>query len=301
MKAEETLGAPYFVSTVLSVFTVILLICFIILLGMKTRHNPSNLIKDFLHLPGKALLSSISCTVIIISGLPAIAEGLQFSLWLTASAVHLAITGCFIGQWLRSKKFTNDGFDLRFFIPITGCMMVTVQGSQFLHVQLFWFLLSVSILFWLLLSGQFLFSLKSPKLFSNEKLPMLFILISPPSIAFIAHATVVGTTTLVSETLFYLATSLSILVIFIHSRKFRGHFSLCCWSAPFPLAALTLASFEMSGHKQTASFFYASLGLFFLLTMLIVALTIITGLKFKNKYICQSNVFQPDFAVREIN
>ncbi len=300
MKAEESIGAAHFASIVFSACTVLLFVSFVVLYGIKSYHSLDELVADFARLSGKALFSSITCTVIIISSLPVISENLRFILWLTASASHVAITACFIRQWLRNRTSDDDSFDLRCFIPITGCMMVIVQGSQFLHMQFIWLLLGIGILFWLLLLGQFTFLLNSQKLPSSEKLPTLFIAISPPSIAFIAHTTIVGTINPVGEILFYSATFFAVAVTFIHFKAFKGEFSIRWWSAPFPLAALTLAYFEMLQHKQTGAFFYASFSLLLLLIVLVVTLAIKTWLELKDNYITQPNACVSDPVPTEL-
>lgn len=277
-RAEDALGSPHYASAVLSGLAGALLVALVLLYGLKVLRAPSAVADELRPASGKASASSAACAALILSGLPLIPAALRLPLWLTGTTVLSIIVLRMLRQWLFGGRRDGEGWDLRCLIPMTGLMMVAAQGTGLAPSYALWLFFGIGAAFWLGFLSRFLCAFDYDKSLEGEKLPTLFITVSPPSVAFVAQVELFGAPGNPALVLLYFAALMAAVATAIHLHTAVTRFSLVWWSTAFPLAALTIASFELCEHRTGPASFYLSLGLLALLCTLTAILTVRTVL-----------------------
>ncbi len=200
------------------------------------------------------------------------APGLAHLLWISGTALHLALTLYVMNVWIHHDKFEIHHINPAWFIPVVGNVLVPIAGIKLGYPEISWFSFSIGILFWLVL----LAIIFNRVLFHNplpEKLmPTFFILIAPPAVGFIAYYNLTGQLDPFAHVLYYIGLFLTLLLLTQIVRFARLRFFLSWWAYSFPLAAITLATllmFEISGNR---TFFGLGLVLLGLLSIMVIFL-----------------------------
>lgn len=218
---------------------------------------------------------SISFILLSIAWIPD-APDVACWLWRIGTALHLALTVSIISGWIHHTHWQINHISPTWFIPIGGNLLIPVAGVYCAPADISWFFFSVGLVFWLIL-----LTLVFYRLFFHEQLPQrltptLFILLAPPSIGFMGYVSLTHNVDAFARMLYFIALFLALLLASNALRFFRVPFFMSSWAYSFPLAALTLATFEMAAHSH--AIFYQGLSgiLLVLLSVLILWLTLKT-------------------------
>jgi tellurite resistance protein len=192
------------------------------------------------------------------------------TLWWIGTAAQLAFTLLIMDRWLHREHFKTEHNTPAWFIPIVGNILVPVAGIEFGQAEISFFFFAIGIIFWLPLLGITLnrsfFYAPIPK----KLMPTLFILLAPPSVAFISWTKIHdGELDDTGVLLFYFAL-FTLLMLVSQFKRFLGlSFSLPFWAFTFPLAAMTIATFVF--YTQVPRLYYLILAsaLFAVLAILV--------------------------------
>ena len=151
-------------------------------------------------------------------------------------------------------------------------LLVPIVGLRHAPADVSWFFFSIGLVFWLPLMTIVLY-----RLFFHEPLPArlaptLFILIAPPAVGFQSYVTLTGGVDAFARVLYSAALFLTLLLASNALRFFRLPFFISAWAYSFPLAAMTIATFEMAVRGGSA--FHANLG-WVLLAVLSAVVTVL--------------------------
>lgn len=177
--------------------------------------------------------------------------------WGIGAAMHLLFTLFAMNSWIHHTHYDIKHANPAWFIPVVGNIIVPIAGVRFAPADISWFFFSIGLVFWLVLMTIVLY-----RLFFHEPLPIrltptLFILIAPPAVGFLAYVALSGQVNAFARVLYFTALFLTLLLASNAARFFRLPFFLSAWAYSFPLAAMTIATFEMSARSGLA--FYSGL------------------------------------------
>lgn len=200
------------------------------------------------------------------------------SRWLLAAgaAAHLLLTLLVLSIWIGQRAFEIQHINPAWFIPAVGNILVPIAGTAHFPAEVSWFFFSVGLVFWLVLLTIIFYRVIFHHPLPERLVPTLFILIAPPAAGFIAYVKLAGGLDAFARILYYTALFMTLLLATQARLFFRITFYLSWWAYSFPLAAITLATalmYELTG----AAFFHGlAVGLFALLTAIIVLLAVLT-------------------------
>lgn len=219
--------------------------------------------------------ASISLILLGSAG-QSVSLGLSQFLWTLGTASHMLLTISVMTMWIDRGKFAIDHATPAWFMPLVGNILVPISGVHFAHIDLCWLYFSVGLFFWPILLNIILYRLIFHHPLPGQLIPTLFILLAPPSAAFIAWVSMTGTVDAFARILYYSAVFFSFLLIPQLPKFFRQKFSLSWWAYSFPLAAFTIATLLMAEHSSNAVYAWAGQGLFALLAIVVLSLVVRT-------------------------
>jgi tellurite resistance protein len=218
---------------------------------------------------------SIGLILLAISWVPDAPDAARW-MWGVGTALHLGFTLFVMSSWLHHTHYSIQHANPAWFIPVVGNILVPIAGVRFAPPDLSWFFFSIGIVYWLVLMTIVLY-----RLFFHEPLPArltptLFILIAPPAVGFLSYVSLIDAVDAFARILYFSALFLTLLLASNALRFVRLPFFVSAWAYSFPLAAMTIATFEMS--VRTGAGFYSLLagGLLALLTLLLALLVVKT-------------------------
>lgn len=232
----------------------------------KMLRHPDAVRADWAHPVRLNFFPAISIGLILLGiawaqDAPAVARWL----WGIGAAAHLTFTLFAMSSWIHHTHYDIRHANPAWFIPVVGNILVPIAGVRFAPADVSWFFFSIGLVFWLVLMTIVLY-----RLFFHEPLPArltptLFILIAPPAVGFISYVALTGQLDAFARVLYFTALFLTLLLASNAARFFRLPFFISAWAYSFPLAAMTIASFEMSARSGSA--FHAGLSWVLLATL----------------------------------
>lgn len=273
MKAHHLAGAPAGIATgvrwAASAVFVFLLLCY----AAKVLRHPDEVAAEIRHPVRLNFFPAISIGLILlaISWVPDAPAAARL-MWGVGAALHLGFTLYVMSSWLHHTHYAIQHANPAWFIPVVGNILVPIAGVRFAPADLGWFFFSIGIVYWLVLMTIVMY-----RLFFHEPLPArlaptLFILIAPPAVGFLSYVALTEGVDAFARILYFSALFLTLLLASNALRFFRLPFFISAWAYSFPLAAMTIATFEMG--TRTGHAFYGGLaaGLLALLTLLLALL-----------------------------
>ncbi len=196
-------------------------------------------------------------------------------MWSVGAAVQLGFTLYTMSSWIHHTRYDIKHANPAWFIPVVGNILVPIAGVRLAPADLSWFFFSIGLVFWLVLMTIVLY-----RLFFHEPLPArltptLFILIAPPAVGFLSYVALVDQIDAFARILYFCALFLTLLLASNAMRFFRLPFFISGWAYSFPIAAMTLATFEMA--QRTGAVFYGLLSWI----LLVVLTSVVALLSFK--------------------
>lgn len=197
-------------------------------------------------------------------------------MWGIGAALHLAFTLMAMSSWIHHTHFQITHANPAWFIPVVGNILVPVVGVGFGPADVSWFFFSIGVVFWLVLLTIVLY-----RLFFHEPLPVrltptLFILLAPPSVGFLSYLALTDSVDAFARILYFTALFLGLLLASNAARFLRVPFFISAWAYSFPLAALTIATFEMSSRSGQSLYIWLGFAQLVLLSGVIALLTVKT-------------------------
>lgn len=279
LKAHHTGGVPVEIGVALRWLASALYLFLLVLYGAKLLRHPEAVRADSAHPIRLNFLPAISIGLLLLSiawaqDAPAVAQWM----WGIGAAVHLMLTLFAMSSWIHHTHYDIQHANPAWFIPVVGNIIVPIAGVRFAAADLSWFFFSIGLVFWLVLMTIVLYRLIFHEPLPARLRPTLFILIAPPSVGFLAYVALTGQIDAFARVLYFTALFLTLLLASNALRFFRLPFFISAWAYSFPLAAMTIATFEMSARSGQA--FYAGLSwLMLALLSSVVALLVFKTLR----------------------
>ncbi|KAA6225002.1 MULTISPECIES: SLAC1 anion channel family protein [unclassified Campylobacter] len=202
----------------------------------------------------------------------------------TALIIQTYLSFFVISFWINHNldiKHSNPAY----FIPIVGNLIIVLVAKQ--DYFWLWCFFGVAVFFWLIL-----FSIIFYRILFHEQLPLkfmptLFIMIAPPSVAFLDYVKLTKNLDFFASMLLGIAIFFVGLIIFMYKNFLKLKFFISWWAFTFPSATASLAFFKAYELNKEIFFYY--LGTFTLL-MLILMVIIVSFYTIKN--IINKSVFE---------
>jgi tellurite resistance protein len=287
LKAHHLAAVPEGVGCLIRLLATGIFVLVLALYLAKLARHPDAVRGDWMHPVKLNFFPAISIGLILLAiawarDLPAIAPWI----WGLGAALHLVFTLAAMSSWIHHARHELKHANPAWFIPVVGNILVPIAGVGFAPADVSWFFFSVGVVFWLVLMTIILH-----RLFFNEPLPArltptLFILIAPPAAGFLAWVALVDEIDAFARVLYFTALFLTLLLASNALRFFRLPFAISGWAYSFPLAAMTLASFEMGARTGTAFYHTLAWVLLAVLTAVVALLSVKTLMAAAKGKIC---------------
>ncbi len=277
-KATQLLGAPAVVGVSLRAFTTVLLLFLLLNYGLKMLRHPAAVLAEQAHPVKQNFFPAISIGLLLMAAawLPA-APTAAHALWVIAAALHLGFTLKIMRGWLFHVQVDIRHTTPAWFIPVVGNILVPIAGVALAPADVNWFFFSIGLVFWLVLLTIVLYRLFFHESLPPRLMPTVFILIAPPAVGFIAYVALTGALDDFARILYFVALFFTLLLATRAPSFLRLPFSISAWAYTFPLAAMTIATFEMAALSGLP--FYPGLALVLLsVTSLIILVLVVRTL-----------------------
>lgn len=245
-RAHEALGLPAAVGEGLLLLAGVLWAAVALLyLAKAARHFPA-VAAEFAHPVRVCFFPAAAIGPMILSaGLLPYARGAADAVWIAAAVVQTALALVILGRWIR-QDVKVEHVSPAWFIPIVACMLAPLAGVGLGHVEASWFLFAVGFLFWVVLFPIVLNRIIFHGMPTGRLVPTLFILLAPPSVAFLGWTVLHGgAVDALGRVLAYSALFLGILLATLAPVFRQAPFAVSWWAYTFPCAALAAAMLRL--------------------------------------------------------
>ncbi len=205
-------------------------------------------------------------------------EAVARPLWIAGAALHLVGTLAIMSAWIGHRPLPLGHITPAWFIPVVGNVLAPPLGVQLGFVEMSWLLFSVGVIFWLVLLTLVFYRVMFHDPLPNRLLPTLAILLAPPSVGFLAWLALSGGELNAFGRVLYYAAVFTFLLLLVQLPRFIPlPFFLSWWAYSFPLAAFTVATFEMARLLESGFAAWAGVGLVAFATVVIGWLAVRTA------------------------
>jgi tellurite resistance protein len=277
MKAHHVAGAPAEIAMMMRWAASAVFVFLAAAYTAKFLRHPEEVAAEIRHPVRLNFFPAISIGLILlaISWAPDATAAARW-MWGIGASLHLGFTLFVMSSWLHHTHYTIQHANPAWFIPVVGNILVPIVGVRFAPPDLSWFFFSIGIVYWLVLLTIVMYRLFFHDPLPARLAPTLFILIAPPAVGFLSYVSLIDGVDAFARILYFSALFLTLLLASSALRFFRLPFFISAWAYSFPLAAMTIATFEMS--VRSGAGFYGGLagGLLALLTLLLALLVVKT-------------------------
>ncbi len=192
-------------------------------------------------------------------------------IWLLGVVLMLAATLITMSSWINQSHYQVNHLNPAWFIPVVGNILIPIAGVRFGHLQISWFFFSVGLFFWFILTAIVMNRLFVHEALAPRMRPTLFILLAPPSVGFISYLSLTGSVLDTTAKIIFFIGLFLLLLLAINAVGFlKLPFFLSGWAYSFPIAAMSIATFEMG--RLTNVFGYTALGWVLLAALSVIVL-----------------------------
>ena len=286
-KLEKIWGSNSSFSETLLLISGIILVVFFVAYLAKIILYFSEVKKEFNHPVKLAFLPALSVSFLLfsISTLEFLPNLAEYLLWIGAG-LQLLFTIKIISIWINHPKFKLDHLNPAWFIPILGNVLVPISATHFGYSEISLFFFSIGFWFWIIVMTLFFNRIIFHGQMAERFVPTLFILISPPFIAFIAWTKIIGNVDNFGKILYFFGMFL-FLILLSQVREFlKVKFYLSSWAYTFPIASMTIATILMYHGTKILNYKYLAYLFTFLLVIVIGVLSLRTLEAIKKQEIC---------------
>lgn len=270
---------PQWVAASLRILSSALMLFLISVYTLKWLRYPQAVLQERDHPVRLNFFPAISIGILLLAAAWAHSApaAVAFGLWLAGAALHLLFTLYVMSRWMFHPGYQINHISPAWFIPVVGNILVPVAGAQFLALDVSWFFFSIGLLFWLVLLTLVMFRLFFQEALPQRLLPTLFILIAPPAVGFLSYLKINGGEVDGFARILYFGALFFTLLLAANAKRFlQLPFFLSSWAYSFPLAAITIATLEMSQHSPLLCYRYLGWALFALANVVIATLVVLT-------------------------
>jgi tellurite resistance protein len=250
-------GTP--VAWSLAWITSLLLITLILTYGLKLMVHTSAVVAEARHPVKLNFFSAIPIGIVLVATIwsstqPALAN----VIWILGSILMLVSSLLTLNSWLNHTHYQINHLNPAWFIPVVGNILIPIAGARLGHLEVSWFFFSIGLFFWIVLTIIVINRLIFHDTLQPRMKPTLFILLAPPAVGFISYLALNGAQLdTLARVLFFTALFVALLLLINIPGLIKVPFFLSSWAYTFPLAAMSIASFEMG--QISALFGYIAL------------------------------------------
>jgi tellurite resistance protein len=286
-KAETIMQIGHEISTGLLVVSSAIFLLIAAIYIAKLIKYPNAVKEEFNNPVRLSFFPTATISVLLLSiGTIELTPQLSLYLWVFGATTHLAATFIILSQWIWQTKFEIHHFSPAWFIPIVGNILVPIAGTAHGYTGVSWFFFGIGIIFWILMFTIFLYRIVFHKSLPEKLLPTFFILIAPPSLAFISYVKLTGGLDPFGLILYNFALFLVLFLAFQIRVFAKAKFYLSSWAYSFPIASFTVATSLMYKMQGGQAYYYLFFAVLLLLCMLILTLIYKTGKAIHARGIC---------------
>lgn len=272
------LGLPVSVAEGAAYTTLLVLSLIAVTYVFKLVKYPSTVMDEALHPSRLGFVATVSVAILLCgTALLPFNLALSKALWWVGVLLHLALMLRIVSLWISYTKFRVLHVNPAWFIPVVGSLVIPLAGVKHAPVDVSWFFFSIGLLFWIVLFSIVLNRIMFHNPLPHKLVPTLFILMAPPSVAFISYLGLSETVGDLGRMLYAIALFM-FLVVMAQYKKYLElrEFYLSWWTFSFPLAAMTKATFTAAEFYSTPMLEYLGWGMAGLLGMIVTMLVYMT-------------------------
>jgi tellurite resistance protein len=262
---------------ILALFSSLVMFVVTLVYLVKIFRHPDAVIHELKHPIRLNFFPAFSISLLLLSVVWGDHVQLSFSLWAVGTVFQFGLTLYVMSSWIHHTHYTLSHANPSWFIPVVGNIIVPISGVHLSYTELSWFFFSIGIVFWLVLLTIILYRMFFHDPLPARLLPMLFILLAPPSIGFISYSGLVEGLDNFGRVIYYIALFISMLLLCNVMRFIRLPFFISSWAFSFPIASLTIATTKMAHLTGSLLFALLAKGLLLVLSGLLLWLVIKTG------------------------
>ena len=218
-RAETLFNLPH-IHNWLGLFTAVIYALFLVIYLVKWIKYPEEVSAELNHPVKRSFFATISVSLIMLSIIflessPQISKYLLF----IGMLAHLFFTLYILSVWIMHEKIDVKHKNPAWFIPVVGNILVPIPAMAHFHVDVSWFFFSIGFILWIVLFTIFIYRSIFHQPLPEKLLPTFFILIAPPSIAFIAYFKITGELDGFAKVIYFFAL-FTTLLLFFNARSF---------------------------------------------------------------------------------
>jgi tellurite resistance protein len=270
-RGAHVLGLPAIVGASLGLLAALLYLGIAAVYLAKWTNHRSAVASEWHHPVRSAMVPTMSIGLLLLAivavnaGLPSIAR----VLWGAGTLAHLLLTLAIVGRWITRTDLQPAHANPAWFIPAVGNVLVPLAGVRLGYEAVSWLFFGIGMGFWLVLLpivfGRLFFAEPLPE----RMRPLLFILIPPPAIGFLAYVLLTDKLDAAAHVLYGFGAFLTLLLLSQARQFVRLPFFLSWWGYTFPLAAITVATLAMAERTGLGMYRWAGAALLILATAVI--------------------------------
>jgi tellurite resistance protein len=231
--------------------------------GCKLVRHPAAVRAEFNHpVTGTFFPTFTIATMLVASAVLPYAPVLAREFWLIGCALTFILTLLIIRRWLGGHAELRH-VTPQWFMPVVGNIVAPLAAPTLGYTELGWFFFAVGVIFWIVLLAVIFQRLVFAGPLPAPLRPTLFILLSPPAVAFSAYVALGGQIDGFAKVFFYGALAIVFLLLSLARTFMSLQFAATWWSFTFPSDAFANAALR----------YYASTGGTALAICAILALT----------------------------
>jgi tellurite resistance protein len=286
--AEATHKLPHSLSNGILALSFAVLAMVSVTYGLKAFRHFEQVSHEWHHPVRIAFFPAISISFLLFAtALFDIAPTLSRVTWLMATCLQGVLALAVISAWIGHRPFQASMITPAWFIPAVGNVIVPLAGAPHGYLEISWLFFSGGLIFWVVLLTLVMNRLMFHDPLPGKLLPTLMILIAPPAVAFTAWVRLTGDVGSFGHFLISSAYVFALIVLTQLTKLRSLPFAMSWWALSFPLAALAIASFGYGHAASSHAHVLIGSGLTVLLSLVVAALLIRTGLAIRAGEICR--------------
>lgn len=250
---------------------------FVVIAGFylaKALRHPGAVAWEWQHPVRLAFFPTMTISLLLLAtALREAHAGVAEVIWLAGVIGQGVLTIAVVTGWISHRSFQVGHLTPAWFIPAVGNVIVPVAGARMGYIEISWLFFAGGMMFWGVLLTLVMNRLVFHDPIPARLFPTMVILIAPPSVAFVAYVGMNGVVDGFARSLIYIGYIFAALVLAQVPKLIRLPFALSWWALSFPLAALTIASFQFSRMEGTET--HQTIGLVVLALLVLVVLGLI--------------------------
>lgn len=246
-------------------------------------------VKGEWHHPIKiAFFPAISISLLLLgSALFGTMPDLGYALWVAGAIGQGILTLAVLSSWISPRSFLFGHLTPAWFIPAVGNVVVPLAGVQMGFVEISWLFFSGGLIFWIVLLTLVFNRMVFHDPIPARLFPTLVILIAPPAVGFLSYLQLAGELDSFARILLNLAYVFALLVSVQLPKLLRLPFALSWWALSFPVAALTVASFQYAAMTDSTPHQWVGILCFVILCVIIAGLAVRTVFALMRGEVCR--------------